>query len=82
MLRSGQEKMILLPLRALRAWMRRFLVLYMEDCVRLERDDEPGNASLESVGCVEDSKDVSCEGPGDVELTNPVSCINQIKQWE
>jgi hypothetical protein len=55
-------------------------VLYMEDCVRLQRDDEPGNASLESVGCVEDSKDVSCEGPGDVELTNPVSCVNQIKQ--
>jgi hypothetical protein len=52
----------------------------MEDCVRLERDDEPGNASLESVECVEDSKDVSCEGPGDVELTNPVPCINQIKQ--
>ncbi|KAJ6856178.1 hypothetical protein NC651_037918 [Populus alba x Populus x berolinensis] len=45
-----------------------------------KRDDEPGNASLESAGCVEDSKDVSCEGPGDVELTNPVSCINQIKQ--
>lgn len=55
-------------------------MLYMEDCVRLERDDEPESASLESVGCVEDSKDLSCGGPGDVELTNPVSCINQIKQ--